>query len=609
MSTRIGRIAVGVGPGALAFLGVGLATALGTTWAQARSSGQARHESIQRGDGPATYGRIVGDAALGYRFAPVGGLPPVALEDAGLVTFDGPSADPGSGYPPMRVALGLDQQISGRLGLVDDRSIRLEEGPGKRPMVVSRGGAIGLSQRPGEALVFQDSFESLDPARWGLVGEPRLVEAPTLAGRKALAIPAGGSAVTWRLPSPVASGRLEVAFHDPGGIVPGQQWFVDLLFRGPGGDESVRMLLDAGEEGLAVLTSGEHALAVQRLARKPGWHRLGVRFGPETELAVDGDELAHGRARGGPLLEIRLANQASGAGGPPKDLAVTFDDLRLVRMLEPIGGLDVEPGTDDVRLVDGDQIFGKLLTADVDALALRVDGRDLTLPWTDVAALRFRRPSAPSRMIEGLLVRLDWRSSPGIEPRDLDQAEGALLTVTDAALTLATPYAGDLTIPRDRLRALKVQGQGRRIVLDPSAHHLGNEVAKEPLMLDPPWPEGGTLEQTFTLDRVPEGAPAIVMDVVQVVGEANSPPFSEMVRKGEIRTNVKLNGRLFDYLNRHITTRNEVPDRIRLPIPPGLLKPGANTLRIEQVGKANDPEELDDLGILTIAIEFTPARP
>ena len=590
------------------FLGIGLAAAIGTALGQARSSAQARHESIQQGAGPATYGRIVGDAASGFRFAPLGGLPPVALEDAGLVTFDGPSVDPGSGYPPIRVGLGLDQQISGRLGSVDDRSIRLEDGPGKRPVIVSRGGAIGLSQRPGEALVFWDSFEALDPARWSLVGEPQLVDAPTLAGRKALAIPAGGSAATWRLPSPVASGRLEVAFYDPGGVVSGQQWFVDLLFRGPGGDESVRMLLDAAEEGLAVLTSGEHALAVQRLARKPGWHRLGVRFGPETELAVDGYELAHGRARGGPLLEIRLANQSTGVGDPPKDLAVIFDDLRLVRMLEPIGGLEVEPGTDDIRLVDGDQIFGKLLTADADAMVLRLDGRDLTLPWTEVAALRFRRPAAQSRIIEGLLVRLDWRSSPGIEARDLDQAEGALLAVNDATLILATPYAGDLTIPRERLRALKVQGRGRRIILDPSAHHLGNEVAKEPLMLDPPWPEGGTLEQTFSLDRIPEGNSALVLDVVQVVGEANSPPFSEMVRKGEIRTNVRLNGQLFDYLNRHITTRNETPDRIRLPIPAGLLKPGTNTLRIEQVGKANDPEELDDLGVLTIAIEFAPSK-
>ncbi len=576
---------------------------------QGRLVAQARHESIIRGEGQAIYGRVVGDAKAGFRFAPIGDEPSVSLESAAVVTFDGPGADAGSGYPPMRVLLGLDQQLSGKLGAVDDRTIKLEDGPGGQVVVVTRGGAVALMQRPGEALVLQDGFETLEPARWTHVGEPDLVDQPKLAGAKSLSIPAGGSAVTCRLVEPVTSGRLEIAFHDPGRMVSGQQWFVDLLFRGPGGDESVRMVLDSAEESLAVLSSGEHALAVQRLARSPGWHRLGVRFGPETELAVDGDELAHGRARGGPLVEIRLANHTLGNAEAGKGMAVQFDDLRLVRLAEPVGGLEVSPYVDDVRLVDGDQVFGRLKSGDSDSVGLLVDTRDVSLPWTEVASLRFRRPFEPSRAIEGLLVRLDWRSSPGNDARDLDQVEGALLAVNDSSFSLATPYSGDLTIPRDRLRRLKVLGSGRRIVVDPSSHHLGNEVSKEPQMLDPPWPEGGTLEQTFTLDKIPDGAAAsLVLDVVQVVGEANG-PFSDLVRKGEIRTHVKINDRKFDYLNRHITTRNEAPDRIRLPIPAGLLRVGENTLKIEQDGTADRPDELDDLGILTIAIEFSTAGP
>jgi len=97
-----------------------------------------------------------------------------------------------------------------------------------------------------------------------------------------------------------------------------------------------------------------------------------------------------------------------------------------------------------------------------------------------------------------------------------------------------------------------------------------------------------------------------VLDVVQVVGEATGVPFSDLVRNGELRTTVQINGQKVDYLNRHITTKNETPERIRLPIPPGLLRPGRNTIRFDQTGKHSDPEELDDLGILGIAIEFTP---
>jgi hypothetical protein len=595
---------------AFGLLILGTSTSLG----QVKLPAQARHESIGRSDGESTFGRVVGDSKTGFKFAPIGGEPVVTLEVAGTVNFDGPGADASKGFPPMRVLLGLDQQISGKLGTVDDQNIRLEDGPGGKSVVTARAGAVALSQRPGEALVFQEGFESLDPAHWSHVGDPAIVDQPRIAGSKSLALPAGGSAVTYRLAEPVASGRLELAFHDPGQVVAGQQWFVDLLFRGPAGDESVRVVLDWAEESLAVQSSGNHSLAVQRLARKPGWHRLGARFGPQTELAVDGLELAHGRGPGGPLIEIRLANRTTGNAEPPKNAAMQFDDLRLVRLAEPVGGLEAAPQVDDVRLVEGDQIFGRLKSADADLVSLRVDNTEVTLPWTDVASLVFRRSPEQGQAVEGLLVRLEWRSAPGNDSRDLDQVEGALLGVSDEAFTLATPYSGELTIPRDRLRKLKVLGQGRRIVLDGTSHHLGNnDTSKETHVLDPPLPEGGTLERTFTLDRVPENAPAfLVLDVVQVVGEANSLQFSEFVRRGELRTNVKINDKAVDYLNRHITTKNETPDRIRLPIPAGLLHPGENKFRIDQVGKVGEPEELDDIGILTIAIEFdsaTPAKP
>jgi hypothetical protein len=566
------------------------------SFGQLKLPGQARHESIARGDGTSTYGRVTGDAKSGFKFAPIGGEPVVTLEAAGIVTFDGPGADAGAGYPPMRVLLGLDQQISGKLGAVDDQTIRLEDGPGGKPVVTARAGAVSLAQRPGEALVFQDGFETLDPAHWTHVGEPAIVDQPRTAGSKSLALPAGGSAVTYRLAEQV---------------VASQQWFVDLLFRGTNGDESIRLVLDWSEESLAVQSSGSHSLAVQRLARKPGWHRLGARFGPQTELAVDGLELAHGRGTGGPLIEIRLANRSTGNGDPPKNTAVQFDDLRLVRLAEPVGGLETAPGVDDVRMVDGDQVFGRLKSADAESVTFRVDNTEVSLPWTEVASLAFRRAPDQGKPIEGLLVRLDWRSAPGNDPRDLDQVEGALLAVSDAAFTLDTPYSGELTIPRDRLRKLKVLGSGRRIVLDGTSHHLGNnDTSKELHVLDPPLPEGGVLERTFTLDRVPEGSAAwLVLDVVQVVGEANSLAFSEFVRRGELRTNASLNDKFVDYLNRHITTKNETPDRIRLPIPAGLLHPGENKLRIDQIGKAGEPEELDDIGILTIAIEFDAAKP
>jgi hypothetical protein len=591
-------------------LAIVLALAVGGPIRAGVAAPPVRAETIELPDGRRLAGKVIGDAAAGLRFAPEGATETMRLEAGAVVVFDGAAPDPAAGFPPFRVELGLAQRLSGRLGVVDSATVRLLDVAGGQAIAVARSGAQALVQRPGEAQVLHDGFEALDAARWVPIGAPEVVQAPRVAGEHSLRVPCGGTSMTCRLAEPVGSGRLEVAFHDGGVVARGQQWFVDLVFRGGTGPETIRAVLGWEEESLAVESAGGPALAIQRLARSEGWHRLSVRFGPEqTELAVDGNELAHGRGPGGPLVEVRLASHRAGQAAPPDGLAGHFDDLRLARVAEPVGGLEVDSTQDEVRLVGGDQIFGALRAADDERVRLAVEDRDIELPWGEVSGLYFRRAPRPGRPIEGLLVRLDWRAAPGDDPRDLDQVEGALTAVSASEWTLATPYAGMLRIPRARLRRLRVLGQGRRLVLDPTSHHLGDEISTIAPVLDPPQPEGSRLERVFELDAVPPGAAFLALDVVQVVGEASGLPFSGLVKKGELRTNVQINGRPVDYLNRHITSKNETPERIRLAIPAGLLRPGTNRLRIDQVGIASDPNYLDDLGVLGIALEFDADRP
>lgn len=557
-----------------------------------------RVERVETADGRRLTGRVTGDAAAGFRFAPDGEGTDIPLESVRRVSFDGPDPEPGAGDPPFHVALGPGQRISGRLGAVTVSEVRLEDGPGHAAVTVRRAGALALLQRPGEVQVLQDGFEAIDPARWTAAGAAAVVADPHRQGSRSLRLPASGGALSGRLDEPVDSGRLDLFYNDGGRRVPGRRWRVELMFHRATGDEPIKVMLGWEDESPAVVSPGGPALTVQLLVRAPGWHRLSVRFSPEhTLMAIDGDELAHGKGPGGALAEIRLISEAAGQAGAAEDLAACVDDLRLVRLVEPSGNLEIDPTQDEVRLPGGDQVFGTLRTADAAKIVLDSDGREVLLGWAEAAGLYFRRAPALSAAVEGLLVRLEWRPGAG---RDLDVAEGALAAVSEAAVTLSTPFAGTLAIPRDRLRLLHVLGRGRRVVLDPSAHHLGDQIMPE---FDPPQPEGGTLEVPFTLDAVPPGAAALAFDVVGVEGEAGFLRFATELRQGELRTNVLLNGRRVDYFNHHIASKNEAPERIRLPIPAGLLRPGRNLLRIEQVGRLKDPEFLDDLGVLGIALE------
>ena len=90
----------------------------------------------------------------------------------------------------------------------------------------------------------------------------------------------------------------------------------------------------------------------------------------------------------------------------------------------------------------------------------------------------------------------------GDQTANVDFAEGAIVSLSDQVSTLATPYSGELSIPRELIRKLIVFGEGRRLVIDPAAHHLGDEVSLSAPVLDPPQPEGDVLERTFELAEV-----------------------------------------------------------------------------------------------------------
>jgi hypothetical protein len=560
---------------------------------------------FQRPDGQSLQGRLAGDVMAGFSFEADGGAKALPVDPGCVILFEGPGPEATDASPPFRVALGQGQQISGRLGQVDEEGVRFVESSAGGPVVLERPGLRSIVQRLGEVQVIDEAFESLIGSRWSLIGDPEIVDQPRVAGEHSLRVPAGGTSITSHIPLPVAAGRLELAFHDAGEVVPNQQWFADLLFRGPVGPETVRVVLGWAEESLSVESPGGPALAVQRLERRPGWHRLRIRFGPQrTEIAVDGNELAHGKGPGGPLVEIRLASHQAGRAQPPAGLVGYFDDLRVVRFAEPVSGLETDPSQDELRLASGDQVFGTLRDAGPDQVRLLVDSREVSLPWSEVSGIHFRRAWQQARAIQGLLVRVEWRAAPGDDPRDVDRVDGALARLTPDALVLETPYAGRLSIPQRRLRRLEVLGRARRIVIDATAHHLGNQTVAGSQPLDPPQPEGSVLERTVELASLPPGPAALTLDVLQVAGEASGLQFADLVKKGEVRTNVRINGRMVDYLNRHVTSKNETPERIRVAVPEGLLRAGRNQVRLEQVGTESDPDYLDDLGILEMALEF-----
>ena len=181
----------------------------------------ARSETLVRADGGRIAGEAVGPGRGRLRVPPRGAATPLPLEPGAVVAFEGPGPDPSSGFPPFQLDLGLGQRVSGRLGSVTESTIHLDDGPGGRPIALPRDAARALLQRAGEAQVFRDGFEAIESERWARIGDPEIVDEPRTEGEHSLRVPAGGTSLTCRLPEPVGSGRLEIAYHDTLVVAPG----------------------------------------------------------------------------------------------------------------------------------------------------------------------------------------------------------------------------------------------------------------------------------------------------------------------------------------------------------------------------------------------------
>ncbi|MGC8638808.1 MAG: hypothetical protein ACP5XB_02885 [Isosphaeraceae bacterium] len=582
--------------------------------ARSAEDGPASVEFLERPGQPRLQGRLALQAGAGLTFIPGGDVQtgqPLVLQPGAVVSFQRPPLPPATIPPLFHVSVGLCARISGLLREVTDKGVILSAPWRAEPIRVARPGVQAILQRPGEASIFADGFRRIDKTRWTVEGKPEVeTQTPAKAAspRKGLRLPAAGAAVRHRLGEPMVSGRLELSFLDEGAVAADSQFTLVLTFRGSAGVATLRVLLGWAEESLAVESPQGPALAVQRLARSRGWHRLTLRFGTEqTEIAVDGKELAHGKGPPGPLESIGLETRLTGPARGPKDLAGNVGELDLVRFAEPPASLEIDPSQDEVRLVVGDQLYGTITHADAEHVTINVDARPVRLDWSEIAGLHFRRVPAAGGPVEGWLARIEWLAAPAEpnRPREIDHAEGAVTAISDSSITLQAPYIGTLEVPRDRLTRFQVLDQAWQLVLDPSSHHLGDNISTTPPLFDPPQPEGGVLERSFELREVRSQPAFLDLDVLGVVGETSGLPYSNLVQKGELRTYVVVGGKRFDYINRYITTANETPERIQIPIPAGLLKTGKNLIRIEQTGIANNLTWLDDLGILRMSLRFS----
>jgi hypothetical protein len=470
-----------------------------------------------------------------------------------------------------RLTLADGGRLTGELLGLDKEIIRFRPA-WTGPLTIPRSAAISITQLPGFLTFADEDFENGLKA-WTATGKARLSDQEHASGKWSLVLDAPDQSAAYSLAEPLAPGRVGINFYDANNTK-GSRWLVEADFGDAKGARTVRVIVaDDGGNYTAEIPQSE--TKVFPMPRSAGWHRLIVEFAPQMLLVSIDDDLLYVSRRQGPggsLRRIRLACRE--AGGKHRG-AVFFDDLGLARAVESLRHERADPTQDELWLASGDQVLGSVSRADRRSIDLEARFGARPWKWGNVRAIFFRRQAPPLRTTQGEHVTVWLRTGAGPEP---DTITGQVRRLDDRRLTLYDPILGELSIDLGRLRGLRWDFHGRRIELDRGPHHLGPE-GKRVSGLEPARAEGLSLRRTFRLEAVP-AAVELRVAVVHLKGMEDA--IAGALREGELRTEVVVNGRVVDHLNRHVRKSPREPRWLTIALPRSVLRAGENTVLLRQ---------------------------
>jgi hypothetical protein len=444
-----------------------------------------------------------------------------------------------------QVRLTGDQRLTGELLALDAAELRLRT-PWRDRLAVPRGTLVGVTCLPGQLVLLDEDFEEGLKA-WKLAGSPQLTTKQHTSGEYALLLDAPGQSAAYALASGPEAGSVGVNFLVPEEVA-GGRWQMEAAFQGSGGAKTARVTLADGTAAYAVEAPTPRDAGAE-VARRPGWHRLAVEFGPASlVVTIDGAVLWYSREKGpgGPLREVRLTCAAD--KGAVRG-AVAFDEFTLTRAVEVLPRPADTSEQDEAWLTSGDQLFGRLTR--LDRRGLELEGRfgKRAYSWAEARGAFPKRTAARPVTTDGAHVRLWLRPAAGSEP---DELEGVLRALDEWRLTLRHAALGDLEIDRARLLRLKPLFHGRRVELDNGARHLGDRRGLAP-----------GAEYTFRLEARPEAA-RLALRLLPLDGR------SELV----------VNGRVVEDLARYAGPKARTAVPVRVPLPRDSLKAGENVVEV-----------------------------
>lgn len=351
-----------------------------------------------------------------------------------------------------------------------------------------------------------------------------------------------------------------------------------------------------------VLPLGWSCTTRQRWRPPPGVAApLAVQWSAERWTVLRGDViLASGSKPDVSLISVEF---------PAAEDAVAWEDALLSRRRTEVAAeFPSDARQDAVELIDGSFLYGRWQGATATGITLNRGGTRHEISRRDVRKLSLRTsvdwPSHTATLVRGPIATVLQPSVGGLTQWPEQRFVGGMRQ-TD----LEHPWLGP-RFPMADDASIRVLSRGTWRWLYPGTFHLGDEIRDD---LQPHVPEGTYKSGQWTMMTVPEQPTFLSVEVVDLepsgVDTPDSQPFLSSLRRGELISELWINGHSLGPLNDRLTwrARPDDPARIRIRIPREFLLVGRNSWEIRQ-HPDSESRGYDDAQFGRIALESTVDR-
>jgi hypothetical protein len=538
-------------------------------------------------------GKLVRTEQAQLEFQPSGSKTPIAWDLIQWVERDSAVPPPLRAPRVMVVRLFDRQKITGDLRMLDKDKAVLRTSWSDE-LAVPRNLIQGIEHLPGLLTFHVDDF-SKGFESWKVTGQPELRKSKPAESRQEAILFKQDQMVEYKPRKDLAAGIFGINFSQERELASGK-WLVELAFDSKPAKSTVGIQVAGNQKNYPLTTSVLDGV-FRPVEQSLGWHRLTVHFTKTSiSAAIDDRLIWYSQEKGpaGTLQSVRL--RCIGQDDQEVSGSVAFADLALSRLLGPKRKPIGDPDVDEVWLTSGDQLFGHSLAADQKGVTLKDRFGKQEYLWGEIRGIYPKETTVNPQTSEGEQVRLWLRPGGG---REFDELSGVLTSFDDKQLTLDHPHLGKLKIDQNNVVRLARLFVGRRIEIDNKAHHLGDPGQRQAL-LRPVKAEGGSLQESFKLERLPVSCDLLVT-VLNLQGPVDG--IEDALKRGELRSEVVLNGQLIDYLNRHVDKAQKDVRVLTIRLSREVLKIGDNELIIRQTPE-RDGGRCRSVGIQSLAVEL-----